>query len=261
MKLALLTEQYIIFKQSLGYRFEADGRILRAFEKAQGPRDIERVRPTEVRTYLQGSGPLTSFSSRKLVTLRGFYQFALARGYVECSPLPSSWPQPAPTFVPYIYSPAELQRLWGFLAEELPAQSAFSAGTFRTVLFLLYGAGLRVSEALQLTLGDVDWSEHLLTIRESKFFKTRLVPLSGDLTGVLQHYARKERPRQGGGADGLAPFLVTRQGQGVSRQGVERAFRRLCGLAQVRRPATDRFQPRLHDLRHHSERRIIPSGG
>ena len=80
MKLALLTEQYITFKQSLGYRFEADGRILRAFEKAQGPRDIERVRPTEVRAYLQGSGPLTPFSSRKLVTLRGFYEFALDRG-------------------------------------------------------------------------------------------------------------------------------------------------------------------------------------
>jgi integrase/recombinase XerD len=250
MKLALLTEQYITFKQSLGYRFEADGRILRAFEKAQGPRDMARVLPAKVRAFLQGSGPLTSFSSRKLVTLRGFYQFACDRGYVGCSPLPSHWPQPAQTFVPYIYSTAELQRLWGLLEEELSAQSSFSVGTLRTVLFLLYGAGLRVGEALHLTLGDVDLSERILTIRQSKFFKTRLVPLSHDLGEVLHQYARKERLGQGGGVDSLDPFLVTRQGQGVCRQGVERAFRRLCELAQVRRPATERFQPRLHDLRH-----------
>src|SRR5437899_2244048 len=57
--------------------------------------------------------------------------------------------------------------------------------TFRAMLLLLYGAGLRVSEALSLNLADVDLQQAVIVIRDTKFFKTRLVPLGGDLNDVM----------------------------------------------------------------------------
>ena len=56
------------------------------------------------------------------------------------------------------------------------------------LILLLYGAALRISEALSLTLADVDLPAGILTIRESKFYKTRLVPISPALTGALRNY-------------------------------------------------------------------------
>lgn len=116
-------------------------------------------------------------------------------------------------------------------------------------MLLLYGAGLRISEALALTLADVDLSVSLLTIRESKFYKTRLVPIGPRLTAVLRTYA-DARGRQRHANDPAGPFFVTRTGTAVTRGMAERAFVRLRDIAGIAREEGARYQPRLHDLRH-----------
>jgi integrase len=116
----------------------------------------------------------------------------------------------------------------------------------RTLLLLLYGAGLRLSEALKLEQDDVDIPERLLQVRQSKFFKSRLVPIGPKLAQVLADY-HTERPA---GDGSHRHFLRANKGTPVSGATAERIFRALRLAAEVKRPEGCRYQPRLHDLRH-----------
>ncbi len=89
----------------------------------------------------------------------------------------------------------------------------------------------------------------LLIIHETKFYKTRLVPIGPRLTAVLSTYSKK-RQQLGHSQSLRAPFFVTRHGNPVTRQMAELAFVRRRERAGVRRQDGSRYQPRLHDLRH-----------
>lgn len=240
---------YITLKQSLGSRFHAEATILKAFCNALGDIALVDVQPHQVTRYLAGSGSVTRFWHRKYEALSGFYRFALARGYVTCSPLPTTIPKRPLPFQPFIYSREQLRDLLkASTAYETP-RTSLEAATLRTLVLLLYGAGLRIGEALALTWADVDLDTALLTIRESKFYKTRLVPIGPQLAAVLRGYAagRCQRAHDNVADD---PFFVTRAGIAVTRAQAERAFVRLRQIAGITREDGARYQPRLHDLRH-----------
>jgi integrase/recombinase XerD len=244
MKLRQVIEQYITLKQSLGFRFRTERRILKGFGKAMGKITIGQVSPMAVRTYLDGQGAVTPYWMRKWGTLRGLYRFALARGMARRSPLPQRAPKVAVPFTPYIYSQAELRRLLQAVTPE--RTKGLSPQTMRTLLLVLYGAGLRLSEALKLEQADVDIKERLLQVRQSKFFKSRLVPIGSKLAKVLKDY-QAERPEDDGSH---RRFFRANKGTPVSGATAERVFRALRLAADVKRPAGCRYQPRLHDLRH-----------
>lgn len=249
MKLAQAIAQYVELKQSMGARFHAEQVILNAFAKVMGDIGCEEVHPDRVYAYLSGSGPVTRFFHRKHDALSGFYRFAVGRGYATCSPLPQILPVPSKTFTPYIYSNDELQRLVDTAALQEHPRRKLQAITLRTLILVLYGAGLRLSEALHLRLADVNLLDSLLTIRESKFYKTRLVPIGPRLTAALSAYAEK-RYHSGNSLNPDALFFGTRDGERVTRQIAERSFDRLRKSAGVHRNDGARYQPRLHDLRH-----------
>ena len=119
----------------------------------------------------------------------------------------------------------------------------------RTLLLLLYGTGMRVGEALSLTLADVDLENRVLRVRDAKFFKTRLVPIGPRLTRVLSDYRseRRQLPLLAGEA---SAFLATRTGLHLDYKRVSKLFSRIRQAAEIRREATARYQPRIHDLRH-----------
>jgi len=249
MKLAQAIHDYIALKQALGSRFHTEATILKAFCKALGDIAIGDVAPHRVARYLAGSGPVTRYWHRKYEALSGFYRFALGRGYVPHSPLPTTVPKPPQAFQPYIYSQAELRNLLKAAGTYETARRVLEEATLRTLLLLLYGAGLRIGEALALTRADVDLDAALLTIRESKFYKTRLVPIGPRLTAVLRSYAEDRYQRGHSNAPG-APFFMTRTGTAVTRGQAERAFAHLRDIAGIAREEGARYQPRLHDLRH-----------
>lgn len=248
MTLAQVITQYVTLKQSMGSRFHAEEVILKAFSKAVGDVAVADVKVGHVHAYIAGVGPVTRFWHRKHEALLGFYRFAIARGYVDCSPLPMFLPKPPKPFVPYAFSHDELQRLLAAAAAHKNPNSKLEANTLRALLLLLYGAGLRISEALSLTLGDVDLPSGLLMIRESKFYKTRLVPIGPRLTAALATYTI-ERRQISHSHNAEAPFFVTRGGASVKRHMAENTFRRLRDRAKVYRLDGARYQPRLHDLR------------
>jgi integrase len=115
----------------------------------------------------------------------------------------------------------------------------------RTTLLSLYGAGLRVREAVDLNRADVDLDGSLLTVHRSKFGKTRLIPFGPQLGSALARYANRVRP-----SAAEAPFFTTRAGARVKTDTLRHNSRLLCERAGVCREDGARYQPRLHDLRH-----------
>ena len=189
MRLQELIECYITYRRALGNRFKTNANHLRAFGRAIGPRvTITGVRPEQVEAFLTGAGPITSNWHSKHNALLGFYRYALSRGYVSVSPLPAVVPRRPPPLAPYIYTHDELRRLLS-VTDATGAQSWLEPVTLRTIVLLLYGAGLRVHEAIALDRADVELSPSLLTVRQTKFYKTRLVPFGPALGRVLTAYA------------------------------------------------------------------------
>lgn len=248
MKLQQATEQYISHKRSLGMQCQTMAHQLRAFCKASGDVNVDEVGAETAHAFIYGSGPVTSNLHGKFHVLRSFYRYLLSRGYITSSPLPVQIPKEPERLIPYIYSRAELHCLLQ-AAQKESHWCKFEPVTMRTLLLLLYGAGLRISEALRLTLSDVDLEQRLLTIRETKFYKTRLVPFGVDLSQALTIYlaarSKAEHP-----APPEAFLLLTRHSLPVSVQLAEDTFKRLCRRAGVRRKDASRYVPRLHDLRH-----------
>jgi integrase/recombinase XerD len=258
MTLADLVQTYITFKQALGRRFDADAKVLRAFCRALGPIEAVTVSPGAVRTFLAGTGPVTPFWHLKYRILGSFYRYAIGRGFVPTSPLPTTVPICPPGLTPYIYSTAELQRLVAATIVLRTPKSPVRDLVFRTLLLLLYGTGIRVGEALALTLADVDLTDAVLIVRETKFFKTRLVPIGPRLTAELAAYASRRRdfPLPAGVA---SAFLATHTGQPLRYDSVNRDFGVLRRCAGIRRDRAARYQPRLHDLRQHADSPNMPT--
>ena len=95
---------------------------------------------------------------------------------------------------PYVYSIDELRRLLEATSVVHVNSTPLQAPMYRMLLILLYGSGLRIGEALNLTLRDVDVIERIITVRDTKFFKTRLVPIGPKLaagTGCLYSAAAR----------------------------------------------------------------------
>ena len=112
MKLAQLIAQYVTFRRSLGQDFESDGRRLRTFSRFVGESaEIDSVKLSQVAAFLAGRGPITRYWHLKYGTLRGFFSYAVTRGYLSLSPLPATVPKPPARFVPHLYSRDELCRL------------------------------------------------------------------------------------------------------------------------------------------------------
>lgn len=249
MKIAAAVSSYISLKRTQGLRFRAEDAILKAFCKAVGDILIASVEATAVLAFLDGRGPVTETWAKKYHVLTGLYRFALARGWVSASPLPRSIPKPAaPAFVPYIYSHTELKRLLDAIPAACTERAAIDAYVFRTLILLLYGAGLRLGEALALSVDDVDLQQACLDVRETKFFKHRLVPMGTDLTNVMCEYVVKRNGMHAATAD--SPFLCCRDGSMLSQSAARNAFRRLLAMAKIEREGGTRRQPRLHDMRH-----------
>jgi integrase/recombinase XerD len=116
------------------------------------------------------------------------------------------------------------------------------------IILLLYGAGLRAGEALRLRPGDINFQDRVLSILGTKFFKSRLLPIGGSLAAALARYAQ-QRQRTRTSDEHPLSFFTTRAGTTVSLGLLEAAFIRLREKAGIRRPSSDRWQPRLHDLR------------
>jgi integrase len=242
---------YIVWRQAHGAKFTTGANLLRQFlGYADGGAACDAVTTAQVLVFLAGAGPLTRHRENKHYALAGLWRHAISRGHATRSPLPENEPRSPVRAPPYIYSRDELRRLFDPATVEISRRGAIQldAVTFRTLLLLLYGAGLRFGEATRLTLADVDLAQAVLTIRATKFYKSRLVPVGPQLAASLDGYMHLRR--RAGLAQGETAFLLSnRDGSLLASSTVQAAFDALRRIAGVHGTAGGRQIPRLHDLR------------
>ena len=243
--------RYVAYRRSLGCGMVNEAQILQMFCRVMGPETLlNEIAPDRVLSFLDGTGPVTLYWHRKHQALEGFYRFALARNYASASPLPAECPpRPLPK-APYIFTREELFRLLASTDSFPNRKNTLARYCLRVLLLLLYGAGLRISEALALTVADTDLVAGVLTIRDTKFYKTRLVPIGPDLKSVLVSYSKKRNLPADHTESHLEPFFLNRHGVAPTYNQVGGAFRRLRVHAGIRRADGLSHPPRIHDLRH-----------
>ena len=249
MNMAEVVEVYLARQRSLGMRFESAERLLHRFCRTLGNPEISKVTPELVATFLRGQGNLSASWLLRYRVLTGLYRFAIGRGYVGCSPLPTALPKLPPQQTPYVYSTEELRRLLDATEVLRVGHSSQVPAMYRTLILLLYGTGVRIGEALRLTLQDVDLTERVITIRDTKFFKTRLVPIGPRLNQELVGHTdrRRLRPLRRGE---MSPLFTTRDGRAWHYVRVISWFQDVRRAAGIVCPAGEPRPPRLHDLRH-----------
>lgn len=144
---------------------------------------------------------------------------------------------------PHLYTADEIAAL---MREASRLQPPLRSASYSTLLGLLATTGMRVSEALALDRADIDWDHERLTIRSSKFGKSRHVPLHRSTLAALLDYARRRdrlRPHRRSSS-----FFVSGVGTRVVLQNFQHVFLRLLRLTGLDRGRHRR--PRIHDLRH-----------
>lgn len=186
--------------------------------------------------------PATSIAPRRMTIARGFARYLAgidARTEVPPLGLIAGRHRWRP---PFIYSPGDIEALLSQARQLRPMPAA----THETLIGLLAATGMRVGEAIRLDRADIDWAGAVLMIRESKFGKTRMVPVLDSTLIRLERYARTR--------DRLCPqaatasFFVSTAGTRLIYACVGQVFRRLRDRSQIGVGAD--HPPRIHDLRH-----------
>lgn len=188
--------------------------------------------------------------ARRFKLLRPFIRYL--RQFEPATPMPdASVFGPLPGWqMPHIYREQEIIDLLA-AAHRLGDEGNLRAATYETLFGLMASTGLRISEAIHLLDTDVDLAQGLLTVRQTKFNKSRQLPLHPSVTAALLRYRTLRCQQVQQYAD--LPFFIGSRGQRLGKQlsyrQVNRVFTSLRKqLSWINRGAHD--APRLHDLRH-----------
>ena len=150
---------------------------------------------------------------------------------------------------PHIYSPADVRRMLDIARSYPSPRAPLRPLSLHTMLLLAYCAGLRRSEVARLDLGDVDLQCGTITIRETKFFKTRILPLSDTVMVELRAYMDARR-HAGASQDPQSGLFWHDQGTGrYTSAAIAWLLVDILRRAELK-PQCGRIGPRLHDLRH-----------
>ena len=246
-KLRKAVQDYVALRRALGFKLEkVEVGLLDfvSFLERQGTSHITTERALQWAT--QPSHVQPAVWAQRLSFVRGF-----ARHWSAIDPRTEipPWgllPYRPVRARPYLYSDEEIRRLLQ-AAESLASHHPLKPWTYSCLLGTLVVTGLRLGEVLNLRTGDIDWPEGVLTIRGTKFGKSRLVPLHASTCKVLAAYAKRRDRFFAERAE--AHFFVNQNGNRLDKGEVHRTFYALSRQIGLRAPSAS-HGPRLHDLRH-----------
>ena len=256
-RLGPFVERFLALKQALGRQYDLERNILRHLDRFLAAQAAELTAET-FSLWSATISHLTPGVRRNWMRVARNLCLYRQRSEPACFvPDPSAFPRPHVPRRPHLYAADEIARLLHATVDLRAAStSPLRREVFHLAVVLLYTAGLRRGELVRLTLSDYDPAERTLTIRESKFHKSRLVPLSPDAASEMAAYLVVRR-RLGHAGD--APLLCncSRPGlRGYTGAGLAQGLRQLIRHAGIR-TATGTL-PHVHDMRHYPDRRIIP---
>jgi integrase len=239
--LSAIVERHIALHQATGYLFRKQSALLRRFARYAEAKGDGIVRASTALAWA-ANAPTTGTSHLMLQVVRRFATLVSAEDPRHEIP-PSGVFGPRPRRPkPYIYSPEEIRALMKAAGEIIPGGS-LRRKTYATLFGLLAATGLRISEALALRFGDI--TADGLWIRETKFSKSRLVPLHPSTRLALDSYL-SERRKCAAGDDAL---FLSEWGIRLSYAAVNRRFLLLVRSLGIRQRPGVRG-PRIHDIRH-----------
>jgi len=247
---------YLTMRRRLGFKLTDHERVLRKFVVFLQARSAEFVTTCLALEWAQQPQHTSqAHRARRLGMARDFAQYLSARDPRTEVPPQDLLPGRTRRAQPYIYSDAQILRLVQ-AATTLEPRDSLRPRTYGTLFGLLAVTGMRVGEVVALKDPDVDLRQGLLTVRQSKFNKTRILPVHHSTQETLGAYAQDR--------DKLVPvratdrFFVSNCGSKLNYWIVRHAFIHISRHVGLRTPA-DRHGPRIHDLRHYAEFRIMPS--
>ena len=203
-----------------------------------------------VQRFLYGkSDAVTTGWFVKHTALLGLYRYAVSRNYVTAIPLPKTLPKRPQGLIPYIYSRQELKLLFDGALAYQKNKSNIEPYMVRVSLIVTYTLGLRVHETLSITLADIDMGNLVITIRQSKFYKSRLVPFNQQVKKLLKKFLHW-RKEHGQAQLAEAHLFMGQHGEPFNGDTLRGIFQRVRSNVGIRREDGAYFQPRLHDLRH-----------
>jgi site-specific recombinase XerD len=249
---ARLLRDYLEFKVTRGFTRYANGVVYTArdFDRYLTELalfDIQQLDEQAMVNWIFGPPVVPDGTkNRRILFLRGFWQYLIRRGLLKNNPALAISLLPVRRKAPYIYSLMEISRL---LQETAKFPDPVGV-TVKTILYLLYACGLRLNEGLRLKIQDIDFEERTLALWNTKFHKERLVPFSRHAEAVLRAYLGYRKKRCPGlrPADSVFSFGKDKRTQ-VSDATMRRYFdliRQRCSFS----PSANARRPRLHDLRH-----------
>jgi len=242
-------KRYLALQRSFGLALKSTEGILDAFDRyltVHFP-NAKRVTRNSIIGYLKTTCHLHSETRRHyLACLRQFCRFLFHLNPKTYIPEKHLLPPGKIKIRSHIYSETEFE---GILraARQLGPPHSLRPHTSTTIFSLLWVTGMRISEVLNLNLGDVDLEAGVIHIRQTKFYKSRLIPLAPSSTAALRQY-RNRRARYGHSRHATAPFFVNQRGKRCGSRGIQHVFCDIVGQLEIKTAQGRR--PRIHDFRH-----------
>ena len=245
-------EDYLRLRRSLGFKLTLHGPLLAQFVDY-----LDAAHATSVTTELavrfaqlpQGVQPIVW--AHRLSMVRGFARYLHAIDPVTEVPPRHVFAPHYQRPTPYLWQETEMLDL---MAQARRLRPALCALTYEALFGLLWSSGMRIGETINLQKGDVDLTDGIITVREAKLDRTRLVPLQQNSVDALASYAA--------GRDRLCPrprsqaFFLSSRGTTLIPQAVGQTFHRLAVKTGLH---TETKRPRVHDLRHSFTVRVLAS--
>ena len=244
-------QEYLSMRRALGFKLQEAGQALVDFvafmEKHRASYITQRL---ALAWAQQPQDVLPAYWAQRLSYVRVFARHRSATDSRTQIPPPGLLPFQPKRARPYLYSDEEITSLLR-AAQKMPCR--YERGELRPwVYYCLFGllsvSGLRLGEARNLELQDVDLKTGVLTIRGAKFGKTRLVPLHASTCQVLRNYITR-RNRHWAGRPVSSFLFVSSWGNRLDGGDIHRTFYALSRQIGLRGPS-DKRGPRLHDMRH-----------
>jgi integrase len=235
-------DRYLTLRRAVGYRLTEHGRLLPRFVAELDEAGETTLTVAAAKTWAAEASS-EGAAARRLSLVRGFASYLSAFDEATQVPPPRLLPGGPGRRAPYLFSASDIAALLD-AAEGLRPE--LWGATMATLIGLLASMGLRPGEAYRLRRDDVDLERGELAVLNSKFGRSRLLPLHPSSVEALGCYAarRDKAAERGEGA-----FLIGRSGRRIAHDQAGESFRRLLATADIAAPA-GRRAPRLYDLRH-----------
>jgi len=240
-------EEYLSIRRKLGFKLQRAGKLLHDFVLFAEKEGVSFITAElALRWATQSLGCQTAWSAARFGIVRGFAKYQSVMDPRTEVPSQELLPYRYHRKPPYIYRDDEVKRLIK-AAHQLQSPLGLRAATYSMVFGLLVVTGMRISEPIGLNRKDVDLINGILTVYQTKFGKSRFVPIHSSTQKALQRYESLRsrifpKPR-------TESFFISEQGTRLTDWTVRRTFVKLSRQIGLRGPH-DSHGPRIQDFRH-----------